>query len=107
MTFAIYRDDEHLSLLSWQCSNGGRVALSFFLGGVVICSYALSRSTTNHQYIWWVWLISVGMVYIVFFRDLILLGLKKCWNKLRHTHHMAPPIVDPLDQMYREIIVRT
>ena len=34
-----------------QCTPGGRIAVSFLLGGVVSVSYVLSRSTSNHQYI--------------------------------------------------------
>ncbi|XP_019858793.1 PREDICTED: pecanex-like protein 1 isoform X1 [Amphimedon queenslandica] len=90
VTFSSYRKSEDLLILSQQCTNSGRVALSFFLGGVVMASYALSRSTTNHQYI----------------LDLALMCLKKVWDKLRHTHHSAPPTIDPLDQMYRKIMCK-
>ena len=35
-----------------QCEIQDRVALSFFCGAVMAVSYCLSRSTSNHQYIW-------------------------------------------------------
>ena len=34
-----------------ECEVDDRVALSFFLGSVFVVSFALSRSTSNHQYI--------------------------------------------------------
>lgn len=35
-----------------QCKIQDRVALSFFNGMLVTVSFALSRSTSNHEYIW-------------------------------------------------------
>jgi hypothetical protein len=72
------------------CTFGGRVALSFFLGSLVSLSYVLSRATSNHRYL----------------LDLIQLGLKKLWYKMRHTYNVAPPVDDPIGDMYRKVTLK-
>lgn len=34
------------------CEFQDRIALSFFIGALYAASFVLSRSTTNHQYLW-------------------------------------------------------
>lgn len=40
------------------------------------------------------------------FSDVLHYCYKKILYKFNHTHNFAPPIIDPLEEMYRKVMVR-